>query len=1243
MILDINFRLKVLCFFFCIASLYGANKKTGLEKGKLMIKTNSSQNEEGVFGVSEEIEIDFSQDIIKAAEGVNLNYQGMKVKAFKVRRDQKENKIYIDDYFISEREDVFGKVKIEAKNGEISVNGDEGTFYNAFGYIDLSKITLAEQPNTRVYFGGDKIEYKNGEIVLRNGRITTDFKVAETSEFTRAGYHFLSESIVIIPDKHITLRNSDFYKGSKDRTPFTFPWYRMNIRGGSEVPLFPKWTTDSYYGWQVSWGVLYGNKDSKYKGGFAPKFADTMGLLIGRWENWYETEKFGTSKLNIDDFLIYSKVKKDLKYTDPLEYEQKNKRYRFNYSHEYDGDYGKFHFNSIYGTQSMIPKLDKLINDYEGRNWFDNPVDAVQTKRPKYDDNIGFYSLDADLTKLGKNKDISLKSVLKLTDNKKSYALMVYDLIDDIDYGSNIDNDLYSHFELYKDNDKYKIGGYYQYLYDMDPGSVRDDNKSRAENFGFEIFEKKYNIGFSYDEKNEDKYRPLEFYERDPNLGSKVTVDSILGTKFRYSYNPTMVREYTKYDSKDLRISLGEYSISDDYTLKGGIDVKEYLRELDLGNDSLRSGRIDSKNLRDIQYNRYENIVYKDFREVTGYLTVYNDEIKIQVSSGETREEFLTREGLYDNTTRKYINDSKFYEVLLEKNMISLKKFGELAISADFRYDKYEKGFNPYLNVYATGEDSTLRSIINANHVVELYNNSNKERRSIDFSLKNDFFITYQKYKYDNGNIKFGSLIKDSGRTASAEEIRLEGKDNYFQIIDNIDMELGNTLTKYTVDYKKATNPAINQNTNNKTIKHSLDFQIDDKRKIYVYYKDDRHFTDERLDDKNYNYLTYDSYGGNYNYGNHTFGYVRNVIKSNLTNMKNIDDAKETIKMDTYTYNYKFSNDDQIILRYTFGNDDRYNRTSGIKELNVSNQSYYVRYIDAGEIERRYTLSYGTYRHREESSKNMLLGGKRYNSSDVDELYLSFEYIDNRLTEKDLESYGKLEYNKNTNELTTNELDRIKNILQDRKNKRNMLNFNIDRIRDEGYSLGDYKKNFRIWVRGERNITRYDRTGDYFRSLQEINGGIFYSYKRVGIGYTVDINNGWQGTKWNKIDREHKISFHAKIGKPSQGWEVKTYGKFYENINERLNANNKKKNALEGMGVEIGKEFGYYQWSVAYENGYNSSVKDYEWKVGLQFKLLAFPTNPIFGVGAEKKSDGKVSPKTYLFDGIKPEKVIEDD
>ena len=119
----------------------------------------------------------------------------------------------------------------------------------------------------------------------------------------------------------------------------------------------------------------------------------------------------------------------------------------------------------------MIPKLEDIITDYERNGRFANNT------RPKLDSTISFFSMNSDLKELGPDKDITLKTRLKLTDDKEAYALMVYDDIDDIDYGSNIDNDLYSQIELYKDNSRYRIGGYYNYLYDMDPGSTLNDTQ----------------------------------------------------------------------------------------------------------------------------------------------------------------------------------------------------------------------------------------------------------------------------------------------------------------------------------------------------------------------------------------------------------------------------------------------------------------------------------------------------------------------------------------------------------------------------------------------------------------------------------------------------------------------------------------------------------------------------------------------------------------------------------------------
>ena len=46
------------------------------------------------------------------------------------------------------------------------------------------------------------------------------------------------------------------------------------------------------------------------------------------------------------------------------------------------------------------------------------------------------------------------------------------------------------------------------------------------------------------------------------------------------------------------------------------------------------------------------------------------------------------------------------------------------------------------------------------------------------------------------------------------------------------------------------------------------------------------------------------------------------------------------------------------------------------------------------------------------------------------------------------------------------------------------------------------------------------------------------------------------------------------------------------------------KNLLIGLGIEIGREMGFYEWAVSYENRYKSSSKDYEWRVGVHFTLL---------------------------------------
>jgi len=170
----------------------------------------------------------------------------------------------------------------------------------------------------------------------------------------------------------------------------------------------------------------------------------------------------------------------------------------------------------------------------------------------------------------------------------------------------------------------------------------------------------------------------------------------------------------------------------------------------------------------------------------------------------------------------------------------------------------------------------------------------------------------------------------------------------------------------------------------------------------------------------------------------------------------------------------------------------------------------------------------------------------------------------------------------------------------------------------------------------EKNNKRYSQTGDLKDSMSKFSGGLMVSYNRLGIGYTFTEKSSWKKSggsyKWSKDTKEHEISILAKIGKPSQGWKIKTYAMFYDNKNDTVSSRNRKK-TLDSIGVEIGKEMGYYEWAISYENRYKTSSKDYEWRVGVHFTLLTFPNNSLFGIGA-KNSGGTASTKLngYLLD-----------
>ncbi len=749
----------------------------------------------------------------------------------------------------------------------------------------------------------------------------------------------------------------------------------------------------------------------------------------------------------------------------------------------------------------------------------------------------------------------------------------------------------------------------------------------------------------SYDEKNGDKFRRLGLWERDPNLDSMIQYNSLLGGNFYYKYNPSTIREYSQYDSRDLRVSFGDYDFWGDYRVKAGYNINEHERKLDLMDDPLRKNVVKGSNERDKEYNRFENIIYSDFREERAYVDFYNDTTKFTFAAGQTKEKFWDREGIYSepafslNSYRQYINESKFYEFGAERNEIPLGVFGQLALFGGVRYDKYDKGYNPYTRHYASGEDSTLRTQLKLNHTIQLFDNTDNKDRSIDFALSNDLSLFYQRYDYDSGDVKFGNAYNDiRKKTMSSEEIRLKNKDNIYEIKDTINAMIGNTETAYNIEYKRRENPADTSDLTGQTFKNDVNFKIDDKQSLTLNYGQDRQYTSENERDRNYNDLTFINYGAVYNYEGHRLSYQNQGIDSKIWDMKNVDNAKEKIRANTYAYQYSFG-DNRLGLDFSQGTDVRKNYTMDLKEIDVDNKIYGISFLDGGDVENYYRVTYEDYKHKENGAKVTLTDGRVKNINNSDVLSFTYEYRDKRFTDEELKKYAELEFNKDSNQLTQAELYRVRDILRDRE--RNSVNFNLNSIMyDRFNTLGDYKRNFKIHFMMQRNEARYDKTGDLWDSLEEVKARFFYSQNRVGVGYEIEENSGWSSGSWDKLNREHKVSLMAKGGKPSEGWNVKTYAKFYENFKDTSNKN-RRKSSLDGLGVEIGKEFGYYEWAVAYEREYDLGTRDYEWRVSLQFTLLAFPDKPIFGLGADTDAKKKTTPQTYLFDGLKPQDIVD--
>jgi|GEM_PF-391227 len=269
---------------------------------------NNNIYAENATADSDEVVIDLNDNTMTSERGVVVTNGNMKGLFYKLQRDPVTGEITFTNNALMNISQPTGNIKIETEGGKVSQKDEKGEFYNSFAYINVAKMTGAEAPNDKIYFGSPYIKYEDEKIYAKDAWVTTDFNIVNfQKEPQKAGYHIFSSDVIVEPDKQITLKKSDLFIGEKDVMPFTFPWFRANIRSGSTVPLFITIQSDDDYGAATSMGFLYGNRRDKFRGGFAPKFADKMGI------KYISTGHY--SKKSINGLLIWDKEnRKDQSY-----------------------------------------------------------------------------------------------------------------------------------------------------------------------------------------------------------------------------------------------------------------------------------------------------------------------------------------------------------------------------------------------------------------------------------------------------------------------------------------------------------------------------------------------------------------------------------------------------------------------------------------------------------------------------------------------------------------------------------------------------------------------------------------------------------------------------------------------------------------------------------------------------------------------------------------------------------------
>ena len=168
---------------------------------------NNRAYSENATADSDEVVIDLNDNTMTAERGVVVTNGNMKGLFYRFQRDPVTGEITFTNNALMNISQPTGSIKIETEGGKVSQKDEKGEFYNSFAYINVAKMTGAEAPNDKIYFGSPYIKYEDEKIYAKDAWVTTDFNIVNfQKEPQKAGYHLFSSDVLVEPDKQITFR-----------------------------------------------------------------------------------------------------------------------------------------------------------------------------------------------------------------------------------------------------------------------------------------------------------------------------------------------------------------------------------------------------------------------------------------------------------------------------------------------------------------------------------------------------------------------------------------------------------------------------------------------------------------------------------------------------------------------------------------------------------------------------------------------------------------------------------------------------------------------------------------------------------------------------------------------------------------------------------------------------------------------------------------------------------------------------